>query len=126
MNYTTLFNSSEYYERFTTTAITAGIKLGRFSLDYAILNTQYKFYPTPTKISILSSALQFKRVLFNLALRNEVSNSPSIDQGQIIMGHGKNDLYYGVQFIPFKKLTLGVAYNQFLMDEYSFTCTLFF
>ncbi len=125
-DYSTFFNMNDYQERFSTRAMTAGIKLGRLSIDYAYLNTKFNFHRNPTTINIFSSALQFKRVLLNAAYRKEISDNPIVEENQIISSPIKTDVYFGIQIIPLKKLTLGIAYNQFLMDEYSFTCTLFF
>jgi hypothetical protein len=124
-NYTTYYGVNNYTETFDVKAFTIGTKLWNLSLDYALLETKYQFYATPTNIMIVSSALNFNQFLFNFAIRKELSENTVVLNNQVATNQIKEDIYYGVQYLPNKHLSLGIGYNNYLLDEYSFTMTLF-
>jgi hypothetical protein len=124
-NYATYYGVNSFSERFDVTAITAGTKFGNFSIDYAQIKSKYSFYPAETSISILSTAYNYNKFLFNFAIRNEISNNPLVENGQLVFEQIKQYNFYGIQYLPNKHLSLGLGYNNYLLNELSFTLTMF-
>lgn len=123
--YSTIWGQDTYQEAYNVSVYTVGTSFFNLSLDAAMISTQYKFYPTPTQITIISSSLAVKKFLFNFAYRNEFSENMRYMDGFLVYQPQKMESYYGVQYLPNKHLMLGVGYNNYLLSEASFTLTLF-
>lgn len=67
----------------------------------------------------------YNKFLFNLAYRKESSNNMKEDNGMLTYERNKIDYYGGIQRIWNSHITTGVAYNNFLVKDISFTLTLF-
>lgn len=124
-DYLSYYGISNYTESYDVKAFTVGTKLWNLSIDYALLQTKFKFYTNPTDIMIISSALNFKQFLFNFAMRKELSDNPVVLDNRIAAVPLKEDIFYGVQYLANKNLSFGFGHNNYLLDEYSFTMTLF-
>lgn len=124
--YSTYYNSSIYSESFTVTTFTSGINLGQFTFDFGVIKTKYAFYPEATQVNLYSASYNYKKFLFNFARRMEHSSNQEMFEGQLRVNRSKFEDYYGIQFLANKHLLLGVAYNQFLLHEFSGALTLFF
>jgi hypothetical protein len=116
---------STYTETFTAMTFSVGTQIGNLSLDAGMIKTNYKFYPNPTSIMIYSSAYIYKKFLFNFAYRKEISDNQKEYNGVLSLEREKTDYYGGVQYLWNKHLTTGLAYNHFLVNDISFTLTLF-
>lgn len=125
LDYQTKYGASTYTESFTAMTLSVGTQIGSLSLDAGMIKSQYKFYQNPTEIVIYSSAYQHKNFLFNLAYRKESSDNLKEKDGLLFIERDKSDYYGGVQYLWNKHVTTGIAYNNFLVHDISFTLTLF-
>lgn len=125
MPYYARFADLNYTETFTTMTFSVGTQIGNLSLDAGIIRSKYKFYLNETVIAIYSSAYNYKKFLFNLAYRKELSDNLKEKDGYLTMEREKVDYYGGVQYLWNKHVSTGIAYNQFLVNDISFTLTLF-
>lgn len=125
MPYYTRFSNSIYTETFTTMTFSVGTQIGNLSLDAGMIKTKYKFYANETSITIFSSAYNYNKFLFNLAYRKELSDNLKETNGILTMEREKTDYYGGVQYLWNKHVSTGLAYNNFLVHDISFTLTLF-
>lgn len=125
MLYSTRFSASTYTETFTTMTLSVGTQIGNLALDAGTIRTKYKFYTNETAIIIYSTAYNYKNVLFNLAYRKEISDNLKEKNGYLTMDREKVDYYGGAQYLWNKNVSTGIAYNQFLVNDISFTLTLF-
>lgn len=123
--YQVRFSSPYYTESFVTTTLSVGTQIGNLSLDAGMIKTKYKFYQNDTAIVIYSSAYNYKKFLFNLAYRKESSDNLKESNGILTMERDKSDYYAGVQYLWNKHVNTGLAYNNFLLNDISFTLTLF-
>ncbi len=123
--YSTYYNSPTYQETFKVYTYTLGMSLGRLSLDMGAINTKYKFYPLQTQVKLYSASFQLGRWMFNLAQRSEVSSNSAFGEGQLLYQNTKNDIYYGAQYLLNKHVLVGVAYNNYLLQEVSMSMILF-
>ncbi|MEA9357371.1 hypothetical protein SHI21_14185 [Bacteriovorax sp. PP10] len=125
MPYSVRFGSSTYTETFTATTLSVGTQIGNLSLDAGMIKTKYKFYQNETSVTIYSSAYNYKKFLFNLAYRKESSDNLKEDKGFLTFERDKRDYYAGVQYLWNKHVNTGIAYNNFLVHDISFTLILF-
>lgn len=123
--YSVRFGNSTYTETFTAKTLSVGTQFGSLSLDAGMIKTKYNFYQNETSIIIYSSAYNYKKFLFNLAYRKESSDNLKEDKGILTFERDKVDYYAGVQYLWNKHVTTGIAYNNFLVNDISFTLTLF-
>ena len=123
--YSLIYGSETYEEKYTVTTLTLGTKIKNFAFDLAAIKTDYKFYTSPTSIRIYSGSYLFKSTLFNLAYRQEESDNLKEKDGILSVERKKSDIYGGVQYIASKNLMIGLAYNAFLLNEFSANLTLF-
>lgn len=114
-----------YSETFTAKTFSVGTQIKNLSLDAGMFKTKYAFYPNETLIYIYSSAYNYKKFLFNLAYRQEYSDNMKENMGVLTHDRVKIDYYGGIQYLWSRHLTTGVAYNNFLVKDISFTLTLF-
>lgn len=118
-------NSTEYSESFTVRNFSIGTKIKNLSLDYGFITSHYAFYPMDTNIQIFSSAYNYKDFLFNFAYRKEESGNAKDVNGTLELELVKKDFYGGIQYLVNKHVLVGVGYNNFLLNEFSTTLTLF-
>lgn len=124
--YSSLYNSTDYQEDFIVRSYSIGTKIKNLTLDVGFISTQYNFYEDVTDIVIYSAAFNYNRLLFNLAYRHEQSSNMKEYQDGLIFDRNKKEYYGGIQYLINKRLTVGVAYNHFLVRDISTTLTLFF
>lgn len=124
--YSVMYNSSTYSEKYKMLTYTFGVQLNSFSVDAGFIKTKYKFYPEETLIQLWSLSYTYHKYLFNLAQRKEYSSNYYYSQGTLIAQRKKTDYYYSLQYLYNKHIMLGLAYNNFLLNEVSASMTLFF
>lgn len=118
-------NSDSYTESFIVSTFSVGTSYKNLSVDFGVIRTKYNFYPEDTFIRIYSLAYSHKNFLFNAAFRNEYSSNAKERAGFIYIERTKKDAYAGVQYMFSKHVITGVGYNNFLLNEWSMTLTLF-
>lgn len=119
------YGSPTYQETFTVRSFSLGTKIKDLSLDVGFIRTKYDFYTEDTNIVIYSAAYNYSRMLFNLAYRHEQSPNLKEYHKGLVVDRNKRDVYAGVQYIFNEHVTFGVAYNNFLVKDFSTTLTLF-
>lgn len=124
--YSTIHNSDTYTESFLVETYSVGSRFRSFTFDYGILKTRYKFYNENTRIYLYSAAYSKGKFQFNAALRKEYSSQQKYDEGRMIIQRRKDTMYYGIQYSVNRHMIVGVNYNYFLLNEFSFTGTIFF
>lgn len=124
--YAPLVTNETYEEKFTVQTLTGGIRYRNFTLDAAIIKSKYKHFEEDTEIRLISGALTWKSFLFNLATRRETSELLKVEDGELVYDKTTSTVYGGVQASLGKHVILGVHYNYFLLEEVSFSGTLFF
>jgi hypothetical protein len=124
-SYTNRFGSDYYQERFDVKTLTFGTQIWNLQLDVGYINTRYDFYNRDTNILIYTAALNLKKVLLNYGYREERSPNLYYATNNLFPRQYKNFQYYGLQFIPTKRVMIGVGYNTFLLREISTTLTIF-
>ena len=124
--YSTVFDDETYEEKFTVQTITGGLRIRNLSFDAAIIKSKYKHFQDDTVIKLFSGSIVYRNFMFNLATRNETSNAPKIEDGELVYKESHSSIYGGVQTSLGKHLVLGVNYNYFLLEEIAFNGTLFF
>lgn len=123
--YVDQYGTDFYTESFTAMTASVGTQIGSLSLDAGIIKSKYNFYENETFIKIYSSSYQYKSFLFNLAMRDEESDNVNEEDGVLTLERKKMFYYGGVQYLWNKHIKTGVAFNQFLVNDISFTLTLF-
>lgn len=123
--YSDIYGATSYTETFTAKTLSVGTQFRNLSLDAGIIKTKYDFYTHETLIIIYSSAFNYKKFLFNLAYRKESSDNMKEDRGILTYDKIKVDYYGGIQYFWNRHITTGIAYNNFLVKDISFTLTLF-
>ena len=103
-----------------------GTSIWKLSLDTGAIKTRYKFYSENTRIYLYSSSYNYKKFLFNYAIRKEYSPNLAYYYGNMIVQRKKSDYYYGVQYLVNNYFVLGMQYNNFLLKEWSGTLTIYF
>jgi len=126
LNYASIYGSSSYQESYLVKTMNLGVEIKNLSLDVAYLNTKYSFYREDTRVMLYTAAYRFGQFMFNYGIRKEESPNYAITaMNQPSNVRQKEFHYFGVQFIPTKRVMLGFGRNTFLTDEFSFTLTLF-
>ncbi len=123
--YSVIHNSEDYQERYDVKTLTFGTQIWNLQLDVGYINTRYDFYNRDTNILIYTAALNLKKVLLNYGYREERSPNLYYANREMYEKQYKNFQYYGLQFIPTKRVMIGVGYNTFLLRDISTTLTLF-
>ena len=118
-------NTNLYEESFIVSTFSVGTSYKNLSLDFGVISTKYKFYPEDTFIRIYSLAYNYNQFLFNLAFRNESSSNAKVVDGMLTIERTKKDFYTGFQYMFNKHVVAGLGYNNFLLNEWSMTLTLF-
>lgn len=118
--------TEDYEEKFTVQTLSAGIRIKNVSLDAGLIKTKYKFYEDDSVIRIISTSVNYRNYLFNLATRTETSSAAKYEDGMLTLEKDQQNWYSGAQVSVGKHLILGVAYNYFLLREFSLNGTLFF
>lgn len=126
LTYASMFNLSTYQEKFSVETYTIGTRIKNLTLDAGVIKTRYKFYTENTRIYLYSSSYNYNKFLFNLAFRKEYSPNMKFNSGFMVVQRKKEDTYLGMQYLANKHLMLGVHHNNFLLNEWSATLTLFF
>ncbi|MFZ4714228.1 MAG: hypothetical protein ACOYL6_10965 [Bacteriovoracaceae bacterium] len=125
--YRTFYNADTYQERFKVESYTAGVKVKNFNFDTGMIKTKYKFYDDNTRVFLYSAAANYRNFLFNAALRKEFSPRQAYsNEGVMVTKRKKTDNYYGIQYSVNKNIILGLNYNFYLLQEFSFTTSIFF
>ncbi len=126
ISYATLFGNTTYQESYLVKTMNLGLEIKNFSLDVAYLNTKYAFYRQDTRVMLYTAAYRFGQFMFNYGVRKEESPNYFMDiTGTPVNQREKVFTYFGLQFIPTKRVMLGLGHNTFLTNEVSFTLTLF-
>ena len=123
--YSAMYNDTTYTESFNVKTFSVGTKFGKLALDYGYINTKYNFYANDTTIMIYSAAYNHNKFLFNAAYRREYSDNAKEEKGIMTLERNKFGYYAGLQYFWNRHLVTGVAFNHFLLNELSFTLTLF-
>lgn len=124
--YYPFYGQDSYSERFLVQAYSVGSKIGNFSFDTGLIRTNYKFYDhEDSKIYIYSGSFFYKNILFNLAVRNEMTPGLKYIDGELKEKKTLSSTFAGVQLSLGKRLIIGVNYNYFLLNETSFAATIF-
>ncbi|MBC7428503.1 MAG: hypothetical protein H7336_07830 [Bacteriovorax sp.] len=126
--YSILWNAPTYQEGYLVKTFTAGVKINNFSLDAAMVSTNYKFYyDQETKIMIYTLTYHREKWMFNYAFRKEHSPNLAINSKDKILyiSEDKTFNYFGIQYMANKNFMFGVGYNTFLLNEISGTFTIF-
>lgn len=123
--YSSTYGASSYAEAFTAKTLTIGLQLGNLSLDSGMIKAKYDFYAHETSINIYSAAYNYKKFLFNFAYRKELSDNMKEHKGVLTSHRMKENYYSGIQYLWNRHITSGIAYNNFLVNDISFTLTLF-
>lgn len=123
--YSTKYGAPTYDEAYTVATLSLGIKISNFTFDIGHLTTNYKFYDSITSINIYTLGYIIKDFHLSAAYRTEVSRNMLIENDTLTIQKEKTYVYYGLQYMMFKYLMLGVGYNTFLMNEVSGTITIF-
>ena len=124
--YSTIYGSSIYQEKFSVETYTMGTNIRNLSIDTGVIKTRYKFYGENTRIYLYSSSYSYRKFLFNVAIRKEYSPNLAFYNGNMILMRKKSDYYYGVQYSVNNYFVLGLQYNNFLLNEWSGTLTIYF
>lgn len=124
--YTVIFDADTYQESFAVTTLSAGVKISKLSLDAGVIKTKYKLYDSGSEVHLYSGSLVLSNFMFNVAMRNEINPAPKFINRKLVEEGIKSDYFGGVQYSIGKHLVVGVNYNYFLLDEYSFIGTVFF
>lgn len=119
------YNSPTYDESYVVSTLSLGLKIANLTFDIGHLNTHYDFYDSPTSITIYSLGYTIKKLHLNAAYRSEISRNKTISEDMLTFQHEKNFYYYGLQYMLFKHLMVGVGYNAFMMKDLSATVTIF-
>lgn len=126
-SYATLFDASEYHERYTVHTAFGGVRLGKLFLDTGVIRTRYEFYGgEPSTIHLYSAAYIVDKFLFNVALRHENSPMPTYKNKELVYVQRKNDTYVAIQYSVGKNVVLGVHHNYYLLRELAVSGTVFF
>jgi hypothetical protein len=123
--YASEYGKEAYKEKFTVTTYTVGTRIMNFAIDYGVIRSKLDFYARPTNITLISTAFHHGNFLYNLAFRNEDSSVPAYKAGKLIAKDKKSEVYTGVQYSVNEHLIFGLNYNYFLLQEFSFSTTLF-
>lgn len=116
----------DYEEKFTVQTLSAGVRIKNVSIDGGLIKTKYKFYEDDSVIRIISTSVNYRNYLFNLATRSETSSAAKFEDGILKLEKDQTSWYTGVQVSAGKHLILGVSYNYFLLREFSLNGNLFF
>lgn len=117
---------NEYSEKFNVLTYTAGIKYKRFSFDAGVIKTKYKVYDQHSSIHLYSASYGVRNFIFNVAIRNEISPGLKFIDGKLVEKKSHNEFFGSLQTSFGKHLIIGLNYNYFLLDEFSYAMTLFF
>jgi hypothetical protein len=124
--YTYIYSKGSHRERYKVETYFVGTRIKALFLDAGVIKTQYKFTDDNVKIALYSAALQYKYLLFNLAVRKELSPTPGMLNKKLLYEEEKNETYVGVQASLNKYVIVGINYNYFLLRELSLSANLFF
>ena len=124
--YSIEFNSDSYEEKFEVKNLFAGLRLKNVFLDAGVIKTHYKFYGEDSNINIYSASYIWHKFLFNVAMRKEDSPAPKYKSDGVSYERVMRDYYAGVQYSFNQNFILGTHYNYYLLDEFSFSATIFF
>ena len=124
--YSIMHNSYSYQEKFLVKTFTVGAKIKNLTLDYGIIQTRYKFYTEDTHISLFSSSLSVKKLLFSLAIRKEESPNLLFTNIMLVVSRKKSATYYGLDYLLNSSIVAGMQYNYYLLNEWSAKLTIFF
>jgi hypothetical protein len=125
IRYADYYNSPTYQEKYDVKTLTFGTQILNLSLDVGYINTRYNFYNQDSNILIYSAAFNFKKILLNYGYREERTPNMYFANDTLVTKKYKTFQYYGLQYIPTKRVMLGVGYNTFLMRDISTTLTIF-
>lgn len=123
--YSSVHNANSYAESFTAKTLSIGTQFANLSLDAGMIRTKYKFYQNETSINIYSSSYNYKKFLFNFAYRKELSDNMKEYKGTLTNDRTKIDYYGGIQYNWNGHIKTGIAYNHFLVKDFSFTIIIF-
>lgn len=126
MLYSNIYGSSTYQEKFSVDTYTLGVNLGNLSLDTGLIKTRYHFYTENTRVYIYSSSYAYKSFLINFAVRKEYSPNLYYKDKKMIFSRKKTEDYYGFQYLINSNVLLGLQHNNFLLNEWSATLTIYF
>jgi hypothetical protein len=124
--YSTIYNSESYSERFTVATYSLGTKIENLSLDAGVIKTKYKLQEMDTEVHLYSSSYIYQNLMFNLAYRNEITPHLKFIDGVLKPRSSKSAFFTGIQASLGRYLIVGTHYNYFLLDEFSFSATLYF
>lgn len=125
--YSSIYGSETYTERFTVQTYSVGSKLGHLSFDAGVIHTRYKFYDYESStVYLYSTSYFYNAYLFNLAVRNEKGPAYKIEHDQLVAKKVESEIFWSAQRSFGKHLILGLNYNLYLLQEVSFTGTVFF
>ncbi len=106
------YGSQLYQEKFLVKTFSAGLSIGNFSFDTALINTKYNFYQSATSILFVSSSYYLDEFLVNVAYRQEKSDNLSVRDGR-----SKKDQFVALQYSWRGSILIGIVYNNFLQKD---------
>ena len=125
--YTTQYGREDYSEKITVSTYSIGTKYKNLSFDYGFFKSIYKDSTEwNSEIQIFASSYVYQNFMFNLAYRKEKSPAPVLKHGELDFTENKNSIFAGVQYSINKHFIVGLNYNYFLLDEISFSTSIFF
>lgn len=124
--YSQIFGSNTYQEKFLVENYSLGTKFKGFSFDLAIIKTQYDFYAQNNRVYLYSASYTQGSFMANFSSRQEFSNRLSYQGGNLIEKRKKEEVFYGAQYAVFKKLILGLNYNYYMLSDTTLMATIFF
>lgn len=124
--YVSEYNRLQYQENFDVQTFSVGVKRKNLFLDWGRIKTFYKFYNNKINIDIYSMSYIWKKLLFNVAVRNESNPALKFKEGKLVDQKYETSYYGGIQFSLNNYFIVGAHYNYFLLNEYSGSLSVFF
>lgn len=124
--YSITYPTLKYHEKYWVSAYTLGSAFKKLTFDFGMIKSKTQFYGEESKIYIYSFAYRIhNKWLLNLAFRKE--ETPNLKYNRVLdvmmIQKKKSSNYLGVQYSLNKHFFMGMNYNYFLLNEYSFGLT---
>lgn len=125
-DYSIAYGEDTYTEKFTVVTSSAGTKIKNLALDAGLIRTRYEFTDEASVINLYSASFIFQKYLVNFAIRNEITGSYKVIDGELVDQPSQNEIFYGVQYSLGRHAIVGLNYNYYLLKEISFTGIVYF
>jgi hypothetical protein len=124
--YEFIFGAETYDDTFKVQTYSVGTKIKNLALDAGVIRSKYDKTDVETVINLYSAAFFYGKFLFNYAIRNEITPSYKIINGELVDQRSQNEIFGGIQYSVGKHLIVGVNYNFYLLREISLNAIVFF